>query len=818
MKQILLTVLCCCFSTFLFAQTKAPVAPAVPNITVKGIIIDSANNKPMGYVTVALQDAATKAPVKSTLAKDDGSFELKAPEGKTYQLVAVFIGYATKTIPVKLTNNIFNAGRILLSASSKQLKEVTVTAVRPVMKQEVDRLSYDVTADPESKSITALDMIRKVPLLSVDGNDAIKLRGNDNYKILINGKESAMMAKNPSDVLKSMPAANIEKIEVITTPPAKYDAEGLAGIINIITKKNADQGYNVSINTGYNSVYGERGNVNLTLKQGKFGFSGYAGYNYRPLRTSSFENMTTFFKPQSTDPQSTLSQTGTRGNTGKNLYGSGELSYEVDTLNLITGMFDFYHGKSNQHNYQVTTQRDSADAVTQFYRLFNNGTGEFKGSDVGLNYQLGFKKNKEQLLTVSYKYNYNNNLQTSEATKGNDFSGEGVPKDYRQYNNSGSKQHAFQLDYIQPSKILTVEAGGKATLRNNYSQFNTDVKSDVDNEYHADTAQVNNFTYKQNIYGVYNSYSVKLTKWAFKGGMRLEHTTVNADFAVGKPTVNQNYDNFVPSVSVQRSLKSSSLTLGFTQRIQRPGIYQLNPYTDQSNPQYRNVGNPNLRAAVTNNFELGYSNFAKGSINLSTNYSFANNTVQNLASVDTAGVTTTTYANVGSNKNWGFDLNVNYPITKKLNVNINAELLFVWLKGYYNGSLFSNSGNQGHIFTYTSYKFDGGYRAGLNIGYDSRYVLLQGKDNYFFFSSISGTKTMFKEKATLSVNVNNPFKKFNKLDFYTKGDGFETYTANNNFYRTINVSLSYKFGRLNSNIKKNQRGINNDDTSSGSRN
>jgi outer membrane receptor protein involved in Fe transport len=815
MKQILLLVLCLCFSTFLSAQTKTPAATpiAIPNITVKGIIIDSAVNKPMGYVTVALQDEATKAPVKSTLAKDDGSFELKAPEGKTYQLVAVFIGYATKTIPVKLTGNAFNAGRILLSPSSKQLKEVTVTAVKPVMKQEVDRLSYDVTADPESKTITALDMIRKVPLLSVDGNDAIKLRGNDNYKILINGKESAMMAKNPSDVLKSMPAANIEKIEVITTPPAKYDAEGLAGIINIITKKNADQGYNVNVNSGYNSIWGLRNNVNLTLKQGKFGFSGYAGYNYRPLRTSSFENMTTF------DYMNTsLSQTGTRGNGGKNLYGSGELSYEIDTLNLITGTFDSYNSKSNQHNYQATTQRDANDAITQFYSLFNDGTGQFRGTDVGLNYQLGFKRNKEQLLTLSYKYNYDNNLQNSEALKGDEAIGKGVPNDYRQYNNSGSKQHAFQLDYIQPSKILTVEAGGKATLRNNYSQFNTDVKDSVDNQFHADPAQVNNFTYKQNIYGVYNSYSVKLSKWAFKAGMRLEHTTVDANFAVGLPPVTQDYDNFVPSASIQRSLKSSSLTLGFTQRIQRPGIYQLNPYTDISNPQYRNVGNPNLRAAVTNNFELGYSNFAKGSINLSTNYSFSNNTVQNLASVDTAGVTTTTYANAGSNKTWGFDLSVNYPITTKLNVNINAELMFVWLKGAYNGALFTNKGNQGHIFTYTTYKFDGGYRAAINIGYDSRYVLLQGKDNYYFFSSISGSKTLFKEKAGIALNVNNPFKKFNKLDFYTKGTGFETYNANNNFYRAINVSVYYKFGRLNSSIKKNQRGINTDDATSTGRN
>ncbi|WP_413666077.1 TonB-dependent receptor domain-containing protein [Mucilaginibacter sp. Mucisp86] len=813
MKQILLTVLCCCFSTIIFAQTKtaATVATAVPNITVKGIIIDSANNKPMGYVTVALQDAASKAPVKSTLAKDDGSFELKAPEGKTYQLVAVFIGYATKTIPVKLTGNTFNAGRILLSASSKQLKEVTVTAIRPVMKQEVDRLSYDVQADPESKSITALDMIRKVPLLSVDGSDNIKLRGNDNYKILINGKESAMMAKNPSDVLKSMPAANIEKIEVITTPPAKYDAEGLAGIINIITKKNADQGYNVNINTGYNNVFGERANVNITVKQGKFGFSGYAGYNHRPVQTSSFENISNFYHPVSS-----LSQTGTRGNGANNVYGSGELSYEIDSLNLVTGMFDFYNGKGKQQNNQVTSIKDSVDAVTQFYRLFNAGNSTFHGSDLGLNYQIGFRKHKDQLLTVSYKYNNNNNGQNNGATVAADSIGK-APTDYKQYNKSGSKQHTFQLDYIQPRKILTLEAGGKIILRDNYSDFYTDLKQ-PDGSYKTDDSQTNDFTYDQDVYSLYNSYSVKLSKWSFKGGLRLEHTKVNADFSTTNSTVHQDYNNLVPSVSIQRSLKSSSLTLGFTQRIQRPGIYQLNPYTDRTNPQYINMGNPNLKAAVTNNFELGYSNFAKGSINLSTNYSFANNTVQNLARVDSAGVTTNTYDNVGSNKNWGFDANINYPITSKLNVNINAELLFVWLKGYYNGSLYKNSGNQGHIFTYTSYKFDGGYRAGVNIGYDSRYVLLQGKDNYYFFSSISGTKTMFKEKATLSVNVNNPFKKFNKLDFYTKTPDFDTYTANNNFYRTINVSLSYKFGRLNSSIKKNQRGINNDDTSSGSRN
>src|ERR1700754_569996 len=262
MKQFFLILLCCCFSAFGIAQTQN----SPPNITVRGSVIDSAQNKPIGYVTVALQDATTHTPVKSSLAKDNGTFELKAPEGKTYQLVVAFIGYATKVLPVKPTGNEFDAGKISLSASSKELKEVTITAVKPVMKQEVDRLTYDVTADPESKAVSALDMMRKVPLLSVDGDDKIRLKGSGNYKILINGKESALMAKNPSDVLKAMPATNIEKIEVITTPPAKYDAEGLTGIINIITKKNADQGYNIGLNTRFNSVFGPGINLNGTYK------------------------------------------------------------------------------------------------------------------------------------------------------------------------------------------------------------------------------------------------------------------------------------------------------------------------------------------------------------------------------------------------------------------------------------------------------------------------------------------------------------------------------------------------------------------------
>jgi len=803
MKKLILIFFTIFFSVSVFGQTQK-------TLTVKGTITDSVTNQPIGYATVALQNAKTQASVKSTLAKDDGYFELTVPAGK-YQLVLANMGYKNKQVTLKDTVLVIDMGKIVLSPSTNQLDAVTITGVKPLMKQEVDRLSYDVQADPESKIITALDMIRKVPLLSVDATDNIKLRGSGDYKILINGRESAMMAHNPSDILKSMPASNIVKIEVITTPPAKYDAEGLAGIINIITKKKADQGYNGSAGVNYNTVYGYRGNLNLTVKQGKIGYSGYVGSGRRPYLGSEFGNTSTFNRPLSS-----LVQSGMQYRGGNNTYTSNELSFEFDTLNLISATINHFNGVNSTGNDQLTTQRDANNAISQAYHLLNNGTGNNMGTDIGINYQLGFKHNKNQLLTASYNYNYSNNNQFNDVSADQTLNYHSP--NYRQYNNSGSKEYTTQLDYIQPLKTLTIEAGGKMILRNNFSDFHNDTLA-ANNQYQTAAKQTNNFTYHQNVYSLYNSYQLKFAKWTFKGGLRLERTNINADFtATGGGAFNQDYNNLVPSVSAQRTINAtSSLTFGFTQRIQRPGINQLNPFTDLSNPNFINIGNPALRPAVNNNFELSYGNFAKGSINLSTHYTFADNTIQNIVTVNNA-VTTTTFANVGKDKRLGVDANIQYPISKKIGININSELLQVWLNGTYNGSPFTNSGQQGHLFTYTSYKFDDGYRIGVNLGFDSRYVLLEGRDNWYFSNSVEVSKDMANKKATFSLFVGNPFSKFNKLDFFTKTPDFQTYNYFLNYYRTAGFNFVYKFGKLNSTIKKNQRGISNDDTSSGGRN
>lgn len=802
MKKLLLAALGCFLFVASFAQT------AQQSITIKGLAIDSAANKPLGFVTVTLTDAATNQPVKSTLTKDDGTFELNNIPAKPYKLSLVFMGYKTKTIDINGATAAVDLGRMMLSPASNQLKEVSIVAAKPLMKQEVDRISYDVQADPESKALTALDMMRKVPMLSVDASDNIKLKGGGNYKILLNGKESALMAQNPSDILKAMPGTNIVKIEVITTPPAKYDAEGLDGIINIITQKKGDQGYNGSINSRYNTVWGENVNFNITAKQGKLGFNGYVGAGARPKRETALGSESVF-----SNPVSSLNQDGTRFFSGRNVYNSNELSYEADSLNLITGTFNFYNNSNDNGNSQYTVQRDGLNDITQAYNIMGTNNSKYHGTDAGLNYQLGFKNNKDQLLTASFKYSNNSNQQFNDVQANQTVNYDNP--NYRQYNKAGSKEYTTQLDYIHPLKIITIEAGGKMIARNSFSDFHTDTIN-ANNQYITDSKQENDFSYHQDVYSLYNSYQLKFTKWTFKGGARVEHTGIDANFSSTGSTLKQNFTNVVPSISIQRSLKSSSITFGFTQRIQRPGIYQLNPFVNTSNPKFIVMGNPELKPAINNNFELGYSNFAKGSININTSYSFANNTIQNLVKVDENAVTTTTFGNVGKNKKLALNVSINYPITTKLNFNFNSQIAQVWLQGTFNGKFYANSGPQGSAFINAGYKFDDGYRIGVNGGYDGRQVLLQGKDNYWVGAGCSVSKELFSKKATISLYANNPFKKFIRFDFPTRTPDFQTTAYSFNYYRSINISFNYKFGKLNSSIKKNQRGINNDDSSGGS--
>lgn len=790
------------FAFVAFSQTKVNRV----NRIIKGIVLDSIKNAPLSNLTITLQEASPNSQaVKNTLTKENGEFELPAISGKSYILIVSSVGYQSKSLHLKPLDD--DLGSILLSPTNNQLSEVIVKGSRPTVMQEVDRLSYNVQNDPMNESSTVLDMLRKVPLVSVNAAGNIKLKGSENFKILINGKESALIAQNPSDVFKGMPASNINKIEVITTPPSKYDAEGLAGILNIITKKNIAQGYKGSVSTRFNSVEGEGINVNATLKQGKLGVGGFIGFNNTIKQTTGFENSNSISRPIVFN----VLQQGLNSKSGDRIYGSAELSYEIDTLNLITGSFQSFNGNTNQSSNQYSSGFESDNKkLAQYYHLQNSESLNNTGIDMGINYQLSFKNKKDKLLTASYKYlsSLNDQSINVDYLENTDY----AAIDFKQLDNSGKKEQTVQLDYVQTINGFAIESGTKAIFRTNFSDFKTLGQSVNSTDYNLENSQSNSFSLHQNIYSLYNSYQYKSKQWIGKVGVRLEATKIAADFISTERFTNPDYNNLIPSFSIQRVLNpTNNLTFGYTDRIRRPTIRHLNPFVNQSNPKFLTVGNPNLKPVVNHTVELNYSNFKKGSVNISLNYSFANNTIENMLSVGPDTVTTSTFQNIGKNKRLGLDFDTDYPITEKMNLTINAQILNVWLTGTRNGQNFDNRGLQGHLFIDNTYSFDKGLNVGFNVGYESRFILLQGKDNNFFSYTLNGSKEILKKKATIALEVSNLFKKYRTIDFYNRSPDFSQANSAQTLFREFALSFNYKFGKLKGGVKKNKRGISNDD-------
>jgi outer membrane receptor protein involved in Fe transport len=811
-KLVLLFLFSLCFCSISNAQ-----APTTASI--KGTVIDSLSKKGQDYITAALKkDNET---IKTALTNADGTFELKKVAPGNYTLIVVAMGYNSKTIHVEVKENkVYDLGRIIVVSQANKLNEVNVTAAKPIIKQEIDRITYDMQADPESKVNSVLDMMRKIPLLSVDAEDNIKLKGSGSYKILINGKPSSLVARNPSDVFKSMPASNIEKIEVITTPPAKYDSEGLAGLINIITKKNIDAGYNGSLNIREGFPAGGPGvSGSLTVKEGKLGISAYGGYSkYKNPATASRSSRVT-----TGDVPTTLTQDGTNSYNSKFGYISTELSYEIDTLNLITGEFSFNRSADKSFSEQNSDLSAPSGTSQQYsplqqYRLLSDGNGIWKGTDVSLNYQLGFKSSKTRLLTFSYKLSNFNNSQLSDLSIINRFNYPVADfPNYNQNNEGTTQEQTIQADYVHPiTKKLNLEGGVKAILRHNGSTFGA-ANETASGEYVPDPARTNDFDNHQNVYGLYNSYQYNLENWGFKAGLRLELTTINADFISQDANLDKNFLNVIPAFSINRKFKDmSSLNFGYTQRIERPGIWELNPFVDRSNPNFESTGNPDLKPVLNNSFELNYSKFKKGSVNIGLNYSFANNTVQQVSIYnEETKITRSTFVNTGKDRKLGTNLNINYPFTPKLNLTLGGNMNYVWLQGLINGLEYKNDGLQGYLYGYLSYKLEPGWRVGANFSYSSAYITLQGQSNSSTYSSFSLGKDIIKDKLTFSGSVGNPFQKLRSYQSTTEGVNFYQTSYNENYFRRFNLSLNWRFGKLKESIKKNQRGISNDDVKSG---
>ena len=807
MKKLLLNCTLALAGMLLTAYTQAQ--SGLKGQQIIGTLVDSLSQKNPDFITVALMKDKN-VPVKVDYSKADGSFRFVGLKPYKYYLVISGVGYKAKTVLSNLTDStktVLDLGKILIAEETVGLKEVKVSAAKQIVKQEVDRISYDTQADPESKVFSVLDMMRKVPYLSLDAEDNIQLKGNTDFKILINGKPSSMVERSYKDILRSMPASSIQRIEVITTPPSKYDAEGLAGIINIITNKNVTNGYNGSINVSERFPVGGPGiGGSLSAKMGKWGLSAFGGGNiYRNPQTSSIITRNTFG-----EYSTMLDQRGFNKNENLSGYLGLELSYELDSLNLISGQFNI-NGNNNDATSNQSSLLNKGSETLQRYYLNNIGSGTGSGFDAALNYQLGFKADKNRLLTFSYRY-YGFDSGQDNIIGISDRINYDLPN-YRQLNDQIFSEHTVQVDYVHPIKKLTIEAGIKGILRDNKSDFEYRTYNSDTDAYQVIDFLSNKFSNTQNIYGIYNTYQYNFKKWGIKAGVRVEQTVLDADFASTNSKVSQNYFNVIPTISINRKFKKSGLNFGYTQRIRRPNIYQLNPFVDRSNPSFERTGNPDLKPSIVNDINIGYNWSGKSSFSLGVGHSFIKNMFFPVIVYDpVTKITRSSFGNVGKAKLLPMvNVNFNYPITKKWNMTINSRMAYAITEGIINDKLIKNKGLMYGINLSSGYRMEKNWRVNINLNYNGPNINIQEKTNAFFGYSASVNKDVIKDKLSFSASFNNPFNKYRRNIRESFGPDFLQYNERKDYFRSFNVSLNYKFGKLKESIKKNKRGIRNDD-------
>jgi outer membrane receptor protein involved in Fe transport len=775
-----------------------------PTITLRSTVLDSLSQEPLFAATVALYTRPGELPLRTTVTGEDGSFVFTALPPQAYQLRITTVGYASKVLCLPATGA---PGTILLAPSAVSLSEVTVRGQKVLVQYEADKLVYNVSNDPESAALSTFEMLRKVPMLTIDADDNIELNGQASFQVLLNGRPSSLFVNSPEEALKSLPANSVKSIEVITNPPARYASEGIGGLINIITHKRTVTGYNGSVRTGFSAPGGPSTGGQLQAKAGKIGYSGLWGYSYntRPATTNS---MTRLDKRNGT----TLSQNGESDGSSRSFNVGNELSWQLNDQHLINVHYNFRQFRSLSESSRRAVLHDALGEPIQSYLTLNTFDSRSPGGDWGLDYQLGFKKNSQQLLTFSYKELRNRNESENSNTipeKINSI----LTSGYSENLNSFTERTA-QLDYVLPFQKHTLEMGLKSITRDNYSNYFYEREDPATGQLVLDPRSSNQYDNRQAIYAGYVSASLKLSTWMLRAGARVEQTQVTANFRTTDTQARQSYFNLIPNLNLSRRFgTSTNLTASYSQRLQRPGLFYINPFINNQDPYNIYYGNPDLRATVSHVANVSFNTY-KNKTNLYANlsHSFTNGAVLQYTTIGADTVARTTYGNIGAERNTGLSVGVGSTFFEKLTVNLNTNANYRRYTSRQERELVTNAG-----FTYggtltTGYAFSRYLRANATVTYTSSSFSFQSRSIGFFSHNASLNYSFLKDrKGSLSLTASNPFMPTRRNHTVTDLVQFYMVMDNVIIMHRYGLTFNYRFGKLQGGFKRNRRGISNDD-------
>ena len=725
-----------------------------------------------------------------------------------YRLSVEGAGRPTLTVPFKVSKDEPTADLGTLILGSQELGEVTVTAQRPLVAKEIDRIGYDVQADPASKVLNLQEMLRRVPMVAVDAEGNVTINGSSNFKIYKNGRPDNSLSRNAKDLLAALPASMIKKVEVITEPGAKYDAEGIGAILNIVTVENST----IAGVTGTASLrwrttsWIPTPSVFLTTQIDKVTLSLYGGGSWRTRYQSKNESSSEVnYKNGRRD------RTESRG-TGKSCFSwfGGEGSWDINKNNLVTLEMNGYYMHSNPES-RSTTLMTGADGelLSSYTAVSHNARGSYLNIDGNVNYQHT-TSNPGEAITASYMISTTGNKNRSQSDY-EDMVNATFP--YTSILNDGNMnfiEHTAQLDWKRPfRKIHTIETGAKYIFRRNHST--------ADNEYTGWRTLNSDFKHITNVAAVYAQYSANIGHVGLRAGLRYEFSRLEAKYPDGSnEEFASNLSDWVPSAAMNWSInQSNTLTFNYAARINRPGIEYLNPAVNYT-PTTISYGNADLESAYSHSLKMTYSLFKqKVFMNASVNYSFNNDNISSVQWVDGNGMIVSTYDNIGHQRNLSMNAFVQWTATPKTQVMVNGT---VSRESYrQEGLRLAKWG--GYAYARISQQLPweltiegSAYWMGKNLYSVYGYGGMKGLD--CISTSLSLRRSFLKEKRlTVGLSINNPIGHSTRTyASYTVNGDYRGENATRMFNsRSGNLSISYRFGSLKAQVKKTNARITNDD-------
>lgn len=758
---------------------------AQTSIKITGRVLEETSGQPLPYASVVAKRIGTNDVLSGTIADDSGAFELTTKTSRFF-LEVTFIGFETLVLDsFTFTKGRLELGKVKVKQNAKSMEGVEVRAEKSAVTFQLDKRVFNVGQDIASTGVGAMEVLNNVPSVNVDIEGNITLRGNSGVQILINGKPS-VLSDEGSNALGTITADMIESVEVITNPSAKYEAEGSSGIINIVLRKEEKKGFNgsISVNTGIpdNHSIG----ASLNRRTDKFNFFTQFGVGYRSLPRYN-ENINTNLLNATTIESEGV---GYRNERFVNIRVGTD--YHLNKNNVITLSGSYAFEDESQPSQTDFILLDSGEVISE-YRREESTTAENPKYQYDLQYERKFENNEDHVLQFSTQGSFFGKDQRSQflniPTFGIDLSPNQQTATYFY-----QRDFMYKLDYVNPfTDKMTLETGGQYTINDVGNQFEVS-NEQGDGLYEIDPSFTNNFVFNQKVLGGYVTGSYEGTRWGLKLGARVEHTDLHTVLETTNEENNQNYVNLFPSAHASfKASKKVSLQAGYSRRIYRPRLWDLNPFFNIRNNYNIRRGNPQLKPEFGDSYELtSIIAFEKASFNTSIYHLRTVNVIERVTLFED-NVNITQPENIGIRDRTGLEVNGKYTPAKWFTLNGDFNYGIFSRIGSFQDQEFDFTGRQWSSKLTTRIKLPAKIELELQGNYRSAYQTVQGEVSGFAFANFGLRKHLWKRKAVVNLGVRDIFASRIRESFVSQPT-FESYSFSQRG-RFITLSFSYSFGK-----------------------